>query len=202
MKALSTLFVKKSVLITCLVVYVAVVVTGCTKAPEPVSKNRTLTSTTMLPMSGNGDYAEQIIIWKNYTTSFYDFSILHNTLGSILRQNVGISFMENLVETKFMNAYYSLIALDDLFVDGIYQLANGTPSPPALLDQIQLVDFSIQGGAINTKYVDSWSKFKPQIYAIVRKANTETETGKELKAAAEDFITRVDSCISLMYQIL
>ena len=190
MKAIYMLFITAGLLL------------GCTKAPEPVQRYKPLTSTTMLPMAGIGDYAAQITIWKNYTASFYDFSILHNTLGSALRQTVGISFMEQLVETKFMNTYYSLIALDDLFVDGIYQLANGTPTPPALFDPIQLVDFSIMGSSINKKYVDSWALFKPQLYAIVKKANTETETGRKLKAAAEDLISRVDSCISLMYSIL
>ncbi len=175
---------------------------GCTKAPEPVQLYKPLTSTTMLPMSGNGDYAAQIIIWKNYTASFYDFSVLHNTLGSMLRQSVGIAFWAELVQNRFMNAYYSLVALDDLFVEGIYQMTNGTATPPALLDEIQLVDFSIQGAALNTKYVNSWLKFKSQIYAVARKANTETETGRKLKVAAEDFITRVDSCISIMNTVL
>ena len=176
---------------------------ACTKAPEPVQRYKPLTSTTMLPMAGTGDYAAQIIIWRNYTASFYDFSILHNTVGSVLRERAGISFMQQLVETRFLNTYYSLITLDDLFVDGIYQLANGIPTPPALFDPIQLVDFSIQGrGALNIIYVNSWALFKPQLYAIVKKANTETETGRKLKAAAEDLISRVDSCMSLMNTIL
>ena len=175
---------------------------GCTKAPEPVLLYKPLTSTTMPPMSGSGDYAAQILIWRNYTTSFYDFSILHNTLGSMLRQSVGIAFWAELVQTRFMNAYYALIALDDLFVEGIYQFTAGTDIPPGILDPIQPVDFSIKGGSLSVKYLDSWLKFRSQIYAIVKKANTESETGRELKAAAEDFITKVDSCISLMNTVL
>ena len=190
---------QKTTLLICLVGLIL----GCTKAPEPVPMPlfEPLPSTIMPPMSGYGIYAEQISIWRDYTSSFYEFSLLHNTLGSVLRQNVGIATMQTIVENKFMKAYYSLYALDELFTESIQLMTNNIP-PAAFLDKIVPVDFSIYGAPMNVLYVNSWYKFRSQISKIANKANTETEAGRELKAAAEDLISKVESCISIMNTVL
>jgi|GEM_PF-4208688 len=180
----------------------AVTFQNCTKAPMPAETDMQLPSTVMPPMSGTGPYAAQLPIWRTYTNSFGEFYIQHRNAELITVDMArGVSSIQNIVIAKFGNAAKALYKLDSLFVENIGTMTNGS-QPAAMLSEIVPVQFPTYTGAgIFLNYVNSWGAFKPQINAIVKKADTQTAEGKELKAAAEDFVTRVNSCISTMYQL-
>lgn len=206
MKSLSFRKVARFVAASCVVCVMALVFTtinqSCTKAPVPDETFTPLPSTQMPPMSGSGTYSAQINIWNSYTDCFYGFSILHRTVEMLTIDAARVAVMQNVVRARFEDAYTSLLKLDTLFVVNIQQMTNGN-APGAMLEAITPPDFSIYGkGPLNLFYMSSWTIFKKQINAIAVKADTSTKAGKNLKSAAEEFITKVDSSISIMNQVL
>ena len=202
MKSLSFRKVAGFIAAVCLVAFMALTFQNCTKAPAPNENYSQLLSSTMPPMSGNGPYDAQLLIWRAYTNSFEAFSVQHRSAESLTMDLAkGVSSIQNIVMMKFGSAAKALFKLDSLFVENIWTMTNGNP-PAAMLTEIVPVEFpTYKGSGIFLNYMNSWVAFKTQINAVIKKANTQTPEGKELRAAADDFVTKVNSCTTTMLQL-
>lgn len=202
MKSLSFRKVARLFAAVCLVTFMALTFQNCTKAPAPNENYSQLPSSLMPPMSGTGPYEAQILVWRVYTNSFEEFYVQHRSAESLTMDLAkGVSSIQNIVMMKFGSAAKALFKLDSLFVENIWTMTNGN-RPAAMLTEIVPVEFpTYKGSGIFLNYMNSWGAFKPQINAIIKKADTQTPEGKELRAAAEDFVTKVSSCTTTMLQL-
>jgi hypothetical protein len=202
MKLLSLCKVARLVAVGCVAALLGVTLQNCTKAPLPAETDAQLRSSIMPPMSGTGPYAAQLTVWRAYTNSFGEFYNQHRNAEMLtVDMTKGVSSIRNIVIMQFDNAAKALFKLDSLFVENIGTMTNGS-KPAATLTEIVPVQFPTYTGlGIFLNYMNSWGSFRPQINAIIKNADTQTAEGKELKAAAEDFVTKVNTCTSTMYQL-
>ena len=202
MKLLSLCKVARLVAVGCVAALLGVTLQNCTKAPLPAETDAQLRSSIMPPMSGTGPYAAQLPIWRTYTNSFGEFYTQHRYAEMITVDMArDVSSIRSIVISQFGNAAKALFKLDSLFVENIGTMTNGS-KPAAMLTEIVPVQFPTYTGlGIFLNYMNSWGAFRPQINAIIKYADIQTAEGKELKAAAEDFVTKVNTCTSTMYQL-
>jgi hypothetical protein len=187
MKAIYMLFITAGLLL------------GCTKAPEPVPKFKPLISTTMLPMSGRGEYSGQIIIWKAYTRAFAEFSELHLQAEIALYNKVEVSSIKRRIISTYDKAYAALYTIDSQFSGGIYNMTNGN-DPGVIMVPIQEIDFSGQGKLrINELYPNVVQQLKTQLNnIIINNANNQSPEYGFIKKAAGELIRMLDDCSVLM----